>query len=84
MLAAMRRASSLVSLWVTARGLGSSSKIAERLPGRVAHDEAFGMLVDRPRRRETARGQHGRVLAASAQRTSERPAKAVRGAVGGR
>jgi hypothetical protein len=52
-LAAMRRASSLVSLSVTARLLGSSStvEIAERLSVGVAEDEGLGVLLDRPGRR---------------------------------
>jgi hypothetical protein len=31
-------------------------EIAERLSGRVFHDEGLGVLLDDPRRREAARG----------------------------
>jgi hypothetical protein len=59
-LAAMRRASSLVSLSVTARLLGSSStvEIAERLSVGVAEDEGLGVLLDRPGRRSPPRRVH--------------------------
>jgi hypothetical protein len=44
MLTAIRRASSRVSRLLTARRCGSSSKY-ERLPVRIADDEAFGKLI---------------------------------------
>jgi len=41
-------------------------EIAERLPGRVPHDEARGVvLLDYPRRPEAAGGGHGAMIARS-------------------
>jgi hypothetical protein len=60
--AAMQRASSRVSSLAAERRPGSSSKIEirKRLCGAVAHDEAGVVrLIERPPRREAARGGHG-------------------------
>ncbi len=57
------RASSRVSSLAADRLPGTSSKcICERLPGAVADDEAGVVrLLDRPARREAARGHGGSV-----------------------
>jgi hypothetical protein len=34
-------------------------EVPERLPGRIADDEALRVLIDRPRWRKAARGRHG-------------------------
>ena len=59
--AAMQRASSLVSPVGRRAVLRFVVEIeaTERLPGRVTDNEALGVLIDGPRRREAARAGHG-------------------------